>query len=287
MITRLAGSNPTRSRAAIYENLVFTVAVAPDKVDSVLRADQAGAGVDRQEPGRGRDRQEPHPDDVRLHRRHGAEGGDGPRLGRVGRPRQSADARVPRRHARRQGPRRDRGDGGEVIPLPTEQRDGGNTATIGAVALHRDGEPSGGRLCRQQDGPPEHRPNAGGPAFAAEMKSCALPSERDGGSQPRQLRWHRETVERIRTRRWENYEGGERFGGAYPVGPPKGGTGSPIPPCSAAERRELGWLPARSPRLAANSRAPTPDDFGGLSRTEACPMGRGQGFTFVFGMLNR
>ena len=34
MITRLAGSNPTRSRAAIYENLVFTVAVAPDKVDS-------------------------------------------------------------------------------------------------------------------------------------------------------------------------------------------------------------------------------------------------------------
>ena len=48
MITRLAGSNPTRSRAAIYENLVFTVAVAPDKADSYYeQTKQALASIDK------------------------------------------------------------------------------------------------------------------------------------------------------------------------------------------------------------------------------------------------
>ena len=32
MITRLAGNIPTRSRGVVSDNLVFTVAVAPDKV---------------------------------------------------------------------------------------------------------------------------------------------------------------------------------------------------------------------------------------------------------------
>lgn len=35
MITRLPGQRPTRCRAAIHDNLVFAVAVAPDKVASM------------------------------------------------------------------------------------------------------------------------------------------------------------------------------------------------------------------------------------------------------------
>lgn len=47
MITRLAGSNPTRSRGVVYDNLVFTVAVASDKVPSYYeQTKQALATID-------------------------------------------------------------------------------------------------------------------------------------------------------------------------------------------------------------------------------------------------
>ena len=36
MINRLAGDIPTRSRAAVHDNLVVTVAVAPDPVPSSM-----------------------------------------------------------------------------------------------------------------------------------------------------------------------------------------------------------------------------------------------------------
>jgi enamine deaminase RidA (YjgF/YER057c/UK114 family) len=48
MITRLAGSNPTRSRGVVYDNLVFTVAVASDKVSSYYeQTKQALATIDK------------------------------------------------------------------------------------------------------------------------------------------------------------------------------------------------------------------------------------------------
>jgi enamine deaminase RidA (YjgF/YER057c/UK114 family) len=48
MITRLAGSNPTRSRGVVHDNLVFTVAVASDKVASCYeQTKQALAAIDK------------------------------------------------------------------------------------------------------------------------------------------------------------------------------------------------------------------------------------------------
>jgi enamine deaminase RidA (YjgF/YER057c/UK114 family) len=47
MITRLPGSIPTRSRGVVCDNLVFTVAVAPDKVPSFYQqTKQALAAID-------------------------------------------------------------------------------------------------------------------------------------------------------------------------------------------------------------------------------------------------
>src|SRR4029453_16935121 len=59
-------------------------------------------------------RQEQDPLGHRLCRRHPAEGRDEPRLGRVGRYQESANARLPRRRSRAAAYRGDRGDGGEV-----------------------------------------------------------------------------------------------------------------------------------------------------------------------------
>lgn len=48
MITRIPGSNPTRSRGVIADNLVFTVAVSPDKVPSMYEQTKAAlAGIDK------------------------------------------------------------------------------------------------------------------------------------------------------------------------------------------------------------------------------------------------
>jgi enamine deaminase RidA (YjgF/YER057c/UK114 family) len=47
MITRLPGNIPTRSRGVVSDNLVFTVAVAPDKVPSFYeQTRQALAAID-------------------------------------------------------------------------------------------------------------------------------------------------------------------------------------------------------------------------------------------------
>ena len=43
MITRFAGYTPTRSGAVVYDNLVFTVAVAPDPVSSSMYEQSAKA----------------------------------------------------------------------------------------------------------------------------------------------------------------------------------------------------------------------------------------------------
>jgi len=48
MITRLPGTLPTRSRGVVYDNLVFTVAVAPEKTPSFYeQTRQALAAIDK------------------------------------------------------------------------------------------------------------------------------------------------------------------------------------------------------------------------------------------------
>ena len=68
MITRFPGLTPTRSRAVATDDLVFTVAVAPDPCHAgLLRADREGAGAHRREPRAVRHGQEQDPLGDHLH----------------------------------------------------------------------------------------------------------------------------------------------------------------------------------------------------------------------------
>ena len=92
MITRLPGLTPTRSRAVIHDDLVLTVAVAPDPVTPFMY-EQTQKALSRIDEGLalcGSDKSKilSH----RLYSRYGAQERDEPRLGRVGGSGQSADA---------------------------------------------------------------------------------------------------------------------------------------------------------------------------------------------------
>ncbi len=74
MITRFPGLTPTRSRAVVHDDLVLTVAVAPDPVtSSMYEQTRQGAGPHRREPRAVRLGQEQDPVGDRLHRRHEAQ----------------------------------------------------------------------------------------------------------------------------------------------------------------------------------------------------------------------
>src|SRR5215207_11747630 len=110
MITRIPGSTPTRSRAVVANGIVNAVATSPDKTPSLYaQTKRALAAIDTSLADAGTDKSRILTATVYI--TDFAEGGDEPRLGRMGRPRQPADARLHRRRARGPGPRRDPGDG--------------------------------------------------------------------------------------------------------------------------------------------------------------------------------
>ena len=115
MITRFPGLTPTRSRAVVHDDLVMTVAVAPDPVTSSMyeQTAKALARIDESLALCGSDKSKilsaiVYISDMKRKER------DEPRLGRMGRHQESADARLPRRRTRTAAYRGDRGDGGEV-----------------------------------------------------------------------------------------------------------------------------------------------------------------------------
>ncbi len=82
MITRFAGLTPTRSRAVAHDDLVFTVAVAPDPVSPSMYEQSVKALARIDESSRAvRHGQEQDPLGNRLYRRHEAQGRDEPCLG--------------------------------------------------------------------------------------------------------------------------------------------------------------------------------------------------------------
>ena len=102
MITRFPGLTPTRSRAIATDDLVFTVAVAPDPSRQSTVYEQAVkvlARIDESLALCGTDKSKIL-SAIDLSRRHDAEDRAEPRLGRMGRLRKSADARLPRRRHR-------------------------------------------------------------------------------------------------------------------------------------------------------------------------------------------
>jgi len=115
MIQRFAGLTPTRSRAVAHDDLVFTVAVAPDPVSPSMyeQSAKALARIDESLALCGSDKSKILSAIV-YNRRHQAEGRDESCLGRMGRSQESADASLSRRRSRTAAYRRDRGDGGEV-----------------------------------------------------------------------------------------------------------------------------------------------------------------------------
>ena len=115
MITRFAGLTPTRSRAVAHDDLVFTVAVAPDPVSPSMyeQTAKALARIDESLALCGSDKSKILTAIVYI--------ADMKQKGEMNRAwdewvdtQEPADARLPRRRARTAAHRGDRGDGGEV-----------------------------------------------------------------------------------------------------------------------------------------------------------------------------
>ena len=87
MITRFPGLTPTRSRAVVHDDLVLTVAVAPDPVTPSMyeQTQKALARIDESLALCGSDKSKILSAIVYI-QWHGAEERDEPRLGRMGRP---------------------------------------------------------------------------------------------------------------------------------------------------------------------------------------------------------
>ena len=81
MITRFAGLAPTRSRAVAHDDLVFTVAVAPDPVSHSMYEQSVKALARIDESLALWHGQEQDSLGNRLYRRHRAQGRDEPCLG--------------------------------------------------------------------------------------------------------------------------------------------------------------------------------------------------------------
>ena len=130
MIDRLAGDIPTRSRAAVHGDLVMTVAVAPDPVPSSMyeQSVKALARLDESLKLCGSDKSKILSSIVYITDMKRKE----PRLGRMGRSEESADAGLHRRRSRSAAYRGDRGDGGEV----SDRRDPRASDKVDAFALH-------------------------------------------------------------------------------------------------------------------------------------------------------
>jgi len=114
MISRFPGLTPTRSRAVVHDDLVLTVAVAPDPVTSSMyeQSAKALARIDESLALCGSHKSKilsaiVYITDMKRK-------GEMNRLGRMGRPEESTDAGLHRRRSRTAAYRGDRGDGGEV-----------------------------------------------------------------------------------------------------------------------------------------------------------------------------
>ena len=118
MIKRIPGSMPTRAKTVVHNGLVYTVTTAPNKSAPLYeQTREALAIIDRNLAEAGSDKSRILTATV-LHHRHEQEGGDEPRLGRMGRQGQPAAARLHRRGAGGPGPGGDPGHGGAVAAHP-------------------------------------------------------------------------------------------------------------------------------------------------------------------------
>jgi enamine deaminase RidA (YjgF/YER057c/UK114 family) len=113
VISRFPGLTPTRSRAVVHDDLVLTVAVAPDPVTSSMyeQSAKALARIDESLALCGSDKSKILSAIVYI---TDMKRKDEPRLGRMGRPEESTDAGLHRRRSRAAAYRGDRGDSSEV-----------------------------------------------------------------------------------------------------------------------------------------------------------------------------